>query len=160
MKFVKNFEMAVDHQDRTSTKTKEDMWPIGTILGEYGHRFQDFPSTKDALAAARHLCDLNRKEHEYEAKPEFIDDKFPQFSKMWFVFSCGKETEASQIVSKKLNQNAPLKNAGQLESAKVFMEGLGFNKSIDDNDSTTQIEHERNAELQKLLEVVRLTYLI
>ena len=156
LKFVKNFECALEHQDKTTIKQREDMFPIGLILAEYGQKVQDFPSVEKALAAARHLCKLNRQEHGYEEKPEFIDKEFPQFSKLWFVFTSGRETENAQVVSKKLHQNAPVKTTSQLEQAKVFMEGMGFDEEVGSGgDASASIEHARNAELQQAIEGAR-----
>ncbi len=155
LKFAKNFQISVDHSDTTSVGTKEDWFPMGHILKEFGQSVQDFKTMDDALAAVRHLCAQNRSEHGYEEKPEFLDEKFPQFSRFWFVFSLGKVQQHTSHVQKNLQQDVDLKNLDQLEKAKVFMEGLGFSEGS--GSSSVQVENEKVAELTKAVELLKLS---
>jgi len=155
LKFAKTFAISLDHNDITSVGTKEDWYPMGHILKEFGQSVQDFKSMDEALAAVRHLCAQNREEHGYEEKPESLDAKFPQFSRFWFVFSLGKEQKHTSNVQKKLAQDVDLKNIKMLETAKVFMEGLGFSEGSDS--SGVQVENEKVAELTKAVELLKLS---
>ena len=85
LKFAKTFNMSVDHNDVTTMGTQEDFFPVGKILEHYGQTLRDFPSIEDALTAVRHLCAKNREEHQYDEKPELLDDKFPAFTKCSFL---------------------------------------------------------------------------
>ena len=147
LKFVKTFSIGVQHNDVTTVGTKEDYFPMGQILAAYGQSIKDFPSEGDALEAVRHLCAKNREEHFYEEKPERLDEKYPAFSRFWFVMSMGKTEEHKQTESKHLDQQVDLKNLAQLEEAKVFMEGMGFN--AERSGSTVQVENAKASELKK-----------
>ncbi len=93
LKFVQNFNMSVDHQDTTRVGKKADYHPMGFILKEFGQGVHDFKTMDEAVAAVRHLCAKNIQEHGYEEKPEILDEKFPQFSRFWHVWSLGKVEE-------------------------------------------------------------------
>ena len=157
LKFAKDFQMSVTHNDLTTVGTKEDFFPIGQILGLYGQSIKDFKSTDEALDAVRHLCALNREEHGYDEKPEQVDAKFPIFSKFYFVMGQGKLSVHTSDVQKKLSQHVDIKNLGQLEEAKLFMEGMGFKDEADK--SSVQVENAKAAEAKKLVELLKLPYL-
>ena len=157
LKFSKNFNMSVEHNDVTTMGTQEDFFPVGKILEHYGQTLRDFPSIEDALTAVRHLCAKNREEHQYDEKPEYVDDKFPAFSKFFFVMSQGKVQEHKQVVAKKLEQTVDLKNLAQLEEAKVFMEGMGYNLV---DDGAPKVENARAIELKKTVELLKFSHLI
>jgi hypothetical protein len=158
LKFSKHFKMHVEHMDTTVVGTMEDYYPMGRILQEYGQTVGDFKNDGDALEAVRYLCARNQAEHGYENKPEGLDEKFPRFSKFWFVFSKGKSSEHSSQIAKKLDQDTDIKNLEQLQQAKIFMEGLGFQEEA--ASSTVQVENEKSVELKKATELVKLTLLI
>ena len=153
LKFVKTFAMSVSHTDSTTVGTKEDFWPMGKILEHYGQSLKDYPNTDDALAAVRHLCALNREEHGYSEKPEQLDDKFPSFSKFWFVMGQGKTCLHTSNVEKKLEQHADIKNLAQLEETKLFLEGMGFKDEADK--SSVQVENAKAGETKKLVELLK-----
>ncbi len=157
LKFAKTFSMSVDHDDTTSVGTREDWYPMGIILKEFGHSVKDFDSVDDALNAVRYLCAQNKAEHGYEDKPESIDARFPQFSRFWFVKSLGKTEQHKSIVQKKLQQTVDLKGVAQLEQAKIFMEGLGFTDVQPGSSCSGQIENEKATELKKHVELVKLS---
>jgi hypothetical protein len=156
LKFAKDFQLTINHTDTTTVGPKEDFYPAGAILKEFGHSFADFKDADEALAAVKHLCDQNKAEHGYEEKTPYIDDKFPQFSKFWFVKSLAKTHEHAQLTAKELKQNCPLKNVGQLEQAKLFMEGMGFNEEA--STSNVKIENEKAGGLKKEVELIKLPY--
>ena len=158
LKFAKNFQVSIDNNDTTTVGTSEDWYPLGVILQSYGKSVKDYPSTDDALAAVRHLCEQNRAEHGYEEKPEQLDEKFPEFSRFWFVMSLGKKKENQQNVQKKLSQQVDLKNMGQLEQAKCFMEGLGW-KDEEAGTSSVKIENAKAGDLKKTVELLKFSYL-
>ena len=158
LKFTKTFQMSVEHKDVSTVGTKEDYFPMGVILGAYGQTLNDFQSVDDALAAVRHLCGLNRDEHMYEEKPEKLDEKFPQFSRFWFVMSEGKKQEHKQEVMKHLEQHADIKNVAQLDEAKLFMEGMGF-KSVEPGTDGVQVENAKACELKRNVELLKLSHL-
>ena len=157
LKFAKNFQMSVDHNDVTTVGTKEDFFPMGVILGAYGQGIKDFSTIKEALAATRHLCTLNMAEHGYEEKTEHLDEQFPQFSRFWFVMSKGKTMEHKQIVAKKLEQQVDLKSLVQLQEAKLFMEGMGFQEQ-EPGKSSVEVENVKATELKKSVELLKLSY--
>ena len=74
LKFIKTFSIGVQHNDVTEVGTQEDYFSMGQILAEYGQSIKDFASEGDALEAVRHLCAKNAEEHQYEAKPEKLDE--------------------------------------------------------------------------------------
>ena len=143
----------------TTMGTQEDFFPVGVILGAYGQSLRDFSSTDDALAAVRHLCALNREEHQYEEQPEYLDEKFPAFNRFWVVMPRGKIQEHKQVVQKKLEQNVDLKNIAQLEEAKLFMEGMGYN-SVEAAPSGVQVENAKAIELKKNVELLKFSHLV
>ena len=156
LKFAKTFKTSIVHTERTMIGTQEDYMAAGHILQSFGQSFSDFESDEKALDAVRHLCRLNRAEHGYEEKQENIDAAYPRFSKFWFVFSKGKEVQQHQDTQKTLAQSTDLKTLAQLESAKVFMEGLGFD---DVGETTATIENAKAGELKKSLELLKMTWL-
>ena len=85
-----------------------------------------------------------------------MDEKFPQFSEFWFVFSLGKKSEWQQTTTKQLEQKVDLNNMKQLEQAKVFMEGIGFSDTA--GASSVKIENAKFSELQKQVELMKLPY--
>ena len=156
LKFAKTFAVTVDHKDRTQCGTMEDWYSMGHILGEHGQRVTDFKSVEDALAAVRHLCAKNAEEHGYAPKPECLDESFLQFSKFWFIFSLGKTTLHVSDTTKKLEQSSDLKTLAQLDQAKLFLEGMGFEAT--GASSTVKIENEKATGLKKLVELLKLPY--
>ena len=154
LKFAKTFNTSIVHTERTMIGTQEDYMAAGHILQSFGQSFSDFESDEKALDAVRHLCRLNQAEHGYEEKQENIDTAYPRFSKFWFVFSKGKEVQQHQDTQKTLSQTTDLKTLAQLESAKVFMEGLGFD---DVGETTATIENAKAGELKKSLELLKMT---
>ena len=157
LKFAKTFSMSVEHNDVTTMGTQEDFFLVGKILEYYGQTLRDFTSIEDALTAVRHLCVKNREEHQYDEKPEYVDDKFPAFSKFFFVMSKGKHQEHKQVVHKKLEQTVDLKNIAQLDEAKIFMEGIGFNSVA--SDAPPKVENAKAIELKKNVELLKFSHL-
>ena len=155
LKFAKTFSMSVEHNDVTTMGTQEDFFPVGKILEHYGQTLKDFTSIEEALTAVKHLCVKNREEHQYDEKPEYVDDKFPAFSKFFFVMSKGKVQEHKQVVQKKLEQTVDLKNIAQLQEAKVFMEGIGFNSVAED---APKVENAKAIELKKNVELLKFSH--
>ena len=160
LKFAKTFNMSVEHNDVTTMGTQEDFFPVGKILESYGQTLRDFTSIEDALTAVRHLCVKNREEHQYDEKPEYVDDKFPAFSKFFFVMSKGKVQEHKQVVQKKLEQTVDLKNIAQLEEAKIFMEGMGYNSVGEAAPSGVKVENAKAIELKKNVELLKFSHLV
>ena len=158
LKFAKTFNMSVEHNDVTTMGTQEDFFPVGKILEHYGQTLKDFTDIEEALTAVRHLCVKNREEHQYDEKPEYVDDKFPMFSKFFFVFSKGKHQEHKQVVHKKLEQTVDLKNLAQLQEAKIFMEGIGFNSVA--SDAPPKVENAKAIELKKNVELLKFSHLV
>ena len=156
LKFAKTFHCKVDHEDSTVVGSKEDWYTAGTILKEHGFSFSEFDTVEKALAAVRHLCKKNQEGFGYEPKAESIDEAYPQFSKFWFVFSLGKTEQHTSTVGKKLEQETDLKNLEQLEQAKIFMEGIGFQG--DTGASQVKIENVKYQELQKTVEMLKMPY--
>ena len=160
LKFVKTFKVAVEHTDDTSVGHNEDWFPMGKILEFFGQGVKDFKTMDEALEAVRYLCAENRREHGYEEKPELLDDKFPQFSKFWYVKSLGKDKIHKQSVHKRLEQASDLKNPAQLEQGKMFMEGMGFDEPPDEPSKLTgQVENAKAADLKKVVELLKPPYL-
>ena len=155
LKFAKEFNMAVDHDDTTKVGTVEDWYPMGEILKWFGQSLNDFASVNDAMIAVRHLCAQNQALHGYEDKPESIDEKFPQFSRFWFVKGLGKTKEATGNVRKTLSQGVDLRNIAQLEQAKLFMEGMGW--PGEQPSSSSVIENAKATELKAILESLKLS---
>ncbi len=89
MKFVKQFVVSVTTSDTTGTGTTEDYFTVAQILDKKGVSFKDFASPQEALAAAEHLQAQNMQEHGYslEEFPTVVDEKFPQFTRMYFIDS-------------------------------------------------------------------------
>jgi hypothetical protein len=110
------------------------------------------------MTAVRHLCAENRKFQGGDEKPEIIDAKYPQFSRMWFIFSLGLTKTHTQKTEKRLEGVTDLKNLAQLQQAKIFMEGMGI-EDAENLTSGTHIEGEKVAELKKTLELLKLSYL-
>ena len=148
LKFAATFTIMVRHEDTVSVGRSEDYFPIGKILAHHGQSVSDFKTVKDAIKAVRHLCKLNKAEFGFEEKPEGLDEVYPQFSKFWYVFSAGKTTTNTSTQSKELEQSADLKNIKQLEQAKIFMEGLGFNGDAV-ADTTVTVANVKFDEVQK-----------
>ena len=73
LKFTKTFSVSVVHDDVTKIATKEDWFPMGTILGHYGSKVPDYKDMEAALTAVRHLCAKHQQEHGYEPKQEDIE---------------------------------------------------------------------------------------
>ena len=132
---------------------------MGTILRHFGRQISDFKTTDDALAAVRHLVKENQRYNaDTSEKPEMIDEKFPEFSRFWYVFSKGLTKTHTQNTQKKLEGVGDLKTVAMLEQGKMFMEGLGFNEEpVLGGDA--QIENAKAEELKKKLELLKLSYL-
>ena len=157
LKFAKEFVVAVTHGDTTTVGSKEDCYPIGVILKEFGRGLNDFPNVEEALAAVRHLCAVNQAEFGYEPKAEAIDEKFPEYSKFWYRLSLGKEEKNTSSCVKNLHQQSDVKTLSQLHQAKIFMEGMGFNEENDKGDDTSvTIESVLYTELKQKVELMKL----
>ena len=65
--------------------------------------------------------------------------------------------EHKQVVAKKLEQTVDLKNLAQLEEAKVFMEGMGYNLV---DDGAPKVENAKAIELKKTVELLKFSHLI
>ena len=155
MKFVKNFKVAVEHQDVTQIGTIEDMYMAAEILKRAGTPWESFENSTKALEACKHLVSKNAEEHGHEVKAD-IDNKFPQYSKFWMCYGKGKETTGKQITSKKLAQDAGLNNLQQLEFAKSAMELIGWQEPSQSSGTQPQIENALAGELKKLSEIMKL----
>ena len=131
---------------------------MGTILGKFGKRLSDYKTTDDALAAVRHLVKENQVYNTHDDKPEQIDEKYPEFSRFWYVFSKGLTKTHTQDTEKKLEGVGDLKTVAMLEQGKMFMEGLGFNEELVAGDGA-KIENAKAEELKKKLELLKLSYL-
>ena len=149
LKFAKNFAVKVEHQDTTQVGSKEDWYTASYILKEHGSSIADFKTVEDALECVRYLCRTNQEQTGYEPKPEVPDEKYPQFTKFWYVWSLGKVEQHTSSCGKKLEGESELKNLDQLELAKCFMEGLGYNNTAS---SSVKIENAKSQELQKQVE--------
>ena len=156
--FAKTFSMELTNEHTIQIETKEDYYPIGVILKHFGQSVSDFKTMDECMAAVRHLCAENRKFQGGDEKPEIIDAKYPQFSRMWFIFSLGLTKTHTQKTEKRLEGVTDLKNLAQLEQAKVFMEGMGI-EDDENPQSGAQIEGEKTGELKKTLELLKLSYL-
>jgi hypothetical protein len=159
LKFAKTFSISIQHNDQHKTGSEEDYYPMGTILWKFGKRLSDYKTTEEALAATRHLVKENQVYNaDTSNKPEMIDEKFPEFSKFWYVFSKGLQKTHTQNTEKKLEGVGDLKTVAMLEQGKMFMEGLGFNEVPVDGDGA-KIENAKAADLKKKLELLKLSYL-
>ena len=157
---MKEFNVQITNLDEVKTGKVEDYFTMGQILELYGQRVQDFKNVDEALAATRHLCAKNAEDYGYEEKPEAIDEKFPQFSKFWFVKSTGKETTNSSVTQKQLGQTGDLKSVSQLNEAMVFMEGVGFDApSLHDDAAAGKIANVKHEGLIKQVELLKMPYL-
>ena len=141
LKFAKSFHVTVAHEDVTEVGRVQDYWPAGKILAEFGMTVADFDTNEELLKAVQHLCKSNAEEHGYELKEAKIDEVFPQFSKFWYVFNLGKKQTHVGTVAKKLEQESELKDLKQLETAKMFMEGIGFRPDDGPSSSSVLIEN-------------------
>ena len=150
--------MSIKHSDVVDISQVEEYMPMGQILGYYGKTVSDFPTTGKALEAVRHLVKKNCAEHgrDPKDKPEAIDDAFPEFSKFFFVWCLGKKSSNIGETSKELSQAADLKNVDQLENAKLFMEGMGFTKKLEE--SQPAIANVKYEDILKAVEVMKTTY--
>ena len=158
LKFVKTFQVSVEHTDRVVIGTQEDWYTAGALLKDNGLTWSDYKTPKEALDVVRHICAKNKAEHGYDAKPEEIDDTYPELSKFWFVKSKGKTKTHLQDVAKKLEQCSDLKSLDQLEQAKLFMEGMGY-QGEGVSSSNVKIESEKIVELKQTTELLKLSYL-
>ena len=152
--------MHVTAEDNTEVGSKEDYFPAGKILNEHGCSWKDFKEPEEALARVRHLCAKNQKEHGYEPKAEAIDDEYPEFSKFFFCFSLGKTQTHVGSQKKELSGSSGLKDMKQLESAKAFFEGLGFEGDGAAAESSVKIENAKYQELKKELDAAKTACLI
>ena len=158
LKFSKTFSISITHNDQHKTGSEEDYYPMGKILRDFGKKISDYNTVDDALAAVRHLVKENQVYNTRDDKPEMIDEKFPEFSRFWYVFSKGLTKTHTQNTQKKLEGVGDLKTVGQLEQGKMFMEGLGFNEEPV-HGGGAQIENAKAEELKKKLELLKLSYL-
>ena len=152
--------MHVTAEDNTEVGSKEDYFPAGKILNEHGCSWKDFKDPEEALARVRHLCARNQKEHGYEPKDEVIDDEYPEFSKFFFCFSLGKTQTHVGSQKKELSGSSGLKDMKQLEGAKAFFEGLGFEGDGAAAESSVKIENAKYQELKKELDAAKTACLI
>ena len=153
IKFAKTFQVSLTHTDTCTVGSVEDYYPMGTILEKFGYSVQDFETVDKAMAAVRHLCEKNREEHGYGVKAEILDEKFPQFSRFWFVESKGKQESHTQHTVKKLEQEGEIKNLAQLQQAKMFMEGRGCAEGS--GESSVKIENLKHVEIMKCVELMK-----
>ena len=158
LKFSKTFSINITHDDEHKTGSEEDYYPMGAILGKFGKKISDYKTTDDALAAVRHLVKENQIYNTHDDKPEQIDEKYPEFSRFWYVFSNGLTKTHTQNTQKKLEGVGDLKTVAMLEQGKMFMEGLGFNEELVAGDGA-KIENAKAEELKKKLELLKLSYL-
>jgi len=89
-----------------------------------------------------------------------IDDVYPEFSKFFFCFSLGKIQTHVGSQKKELSDSSGLKDMKQLESAKAFFEGLGFDGDAGAAESTVKIENAKYQELKKELDAAKTACLI
>ena len=133
--------MHVTAEDTTEVGSNEDYFPAGKILQEHGFKWKDFKDSEEALERVRHLCARNQNDYGYEPKAEMIDDVYPEFSKFFFCFSLGKKQLHLGSQNKELSGSSGLKDIKQLEQAKAFFEGLGFDGDGAAEESTVKIEN-------------------
>ena len=159
LNFVKEFAVSVKHSDKVEVSEVEDYMPMGRILGYYGKTVSDFPTVDKALAAVRHLVKKNCEENGRDplVNPEAIDKSFPEFSKFYFCWCEGKKSSNVDETSKELSQSAELKSTEQLGAAKLFMEGMGYQRpSLPDGaPAVTNVKYE---EISKAVEAIKTTY--
>jgi hypothetical protein len=158
LKFTRTFTMTVTHTDKAFVTRQEDWFSMGDILVRSGisRGIKHYPNTQEALDAVRYLCKKNAEEEKYTRlnKHERLDEKYPEFSKFWFVFDSGKTTVAETKTEKQLNQDADLKG-DQLDQVKdIFMEGCGYQDESEKHSEVT-IVNEKSRELNKQLELMR-----
>ena len=162
LKFAINFGMEVSHSDESTIGKKTDYYPIGFILREHGMQISDYKNSGEALEAARHLVKKNAEHFGWDPKkyPEKVDEKHPEFSTMWFVWSLGKTETYHSVQKKTLSQDAPLDSMAKLEQGKVFMEGIGWqDPDAESGSSSVTIEAAKYQELQAKVELLKTTYL-
>ena len=152
--------MQVTAEDTTEVGSTEDYFPAGKILQEHGFKWKDFKDSEEALARVRHLCARNQNDHGYEPKAEVIDDVYPEFSKFFFCFGLGKTQTHLGSQKKELSGSSNLKDMKQLENAKAFFEGLGFDGDAGADESTVKIENAKYQELKKELDAAKTACLI
>lgn len=83
-----------------------------------------------------------------------MGDKFTQFNCFWFVKSLGKTQSHSSAMQKKLEQKADTKSIGQLEQAKLLMEGTGWDGDSPGS-SKVKFETEKAGELKKKIQLLK-----
>ena len=128
LKFAQTFNMSLIHEDKTTVQQNEDYFTVGQILEYEGQSMSSFPDKGLAVADVQYLVAKNAKLHGWEEAehPPDMDEVKPEYSRFWYVKSKGKTTTWSQLETKKLEGEASLKSAKQLEDGCKFLEGLGF----------------------------------
>ena len=152
--------MTCTAEDKTEVGSNEDYLPAGKILQEHGISWNDFKEPEEALERVKHLRARNSKEHGYEPKAEVIDDVYPEFSKFFFCFSLGKTQTHLGSQKKELSGSSNLEDMKQLENAKAFFEGLGFDGDGAEAESTVKIQNAKYQELKKELDAAKTACLI
>ena len=127
-KFAQTFNMSLTHEDKTTVQQNEDYLTVGQILEYEGQSLTNFPDKGLAVADVQYLVAKNSQLHggEEAEHPPDMDEVKPEYSRFWYVKSKGKTTTWSQLETKKLEGEASLKGAKQLEDGCKFLEGLGF----------------------------------
>ena len=160
LKFAKTFNMGVKHEEKVKIGSREDMYTASYILTELGMPWAQWGSAQEALDAVKHLQTENARIHGYEKKMN-LNEEFPMFSQFWYVFAEGKQKSTEQIIRKELSQDTDLKNVGQLEAAKLAFELHGFDDGAAElGDSSASVENAKAAEVKKLCELIKLSYLL
>ena len=81
-----------------------------------------------------------------------LDEQYPMFSKFFFVFSMGKHKSSASTTEKELTGKASINNVKQLDQAKLFMEGMGYEEP-QALESSTSIVNTKSLELNKQVEL-------
>ena len=158
LKFASTFHKSLEFNDSTTLKQVENYYSPREILQFNGSSMASFPSITEAIQDVEYLVKKNMEANGWteDQHPPLLDEVKPQYSRYWFVVSCGKETSWEQKQHKRLDGNANLKNVGQLQKALGFMECLGYQEEEGDP-SSAQVENMKYTLLMKELEHCRST---
>ena len=90
---------------------------------------------------------LNMLNHKVQFKSNRMNEKFPLFSRFWFVFSIGLKEVHTQTTEKELEGVSDYKSFAQLEQGRVLMEGMGWDEGAGSGTGAS-IENEKAGEFR------------
>ena len=157
---MKKFEVAVTHEHVTDYAKNVDMITLAQVLQRGGLSWDTYTDKEEAKKVAVHLAKKNATMLSYNYKEPDWDEEYPQLSMFFYITSKGKDERTRQTTKKALSQDCPLSSVKQLDDAKAFMEGLGYEeKPIDDPANSSNLVNIKKEELEKKLTSLQLTCL-